>query len=318
MDHVAVFGIGSTNFRAAVATTSGNLLTEPAVEPTRPRDLADQLVAAVGDLRESTDRPLDAVAVSTAGLVDDAAGTIRAFDTPDGETLDRIDVASAVGRAHDLPVTLVNDCNAAALGEWHYGARDDEDCLAYVTFGTGIGGGVVEGGRLLRGERGQAGEFGLLPVAPHEYESTGVAGAWEAVCSGRGIPRLAAEFAEGAEGDEAPSPGAVGLDGGARTAEDVFAAADAGEAWAEDCLDAVARYNAAGIAAVCNAVDPGLVTLGGGVALNNADRIVSGIEGHLDRFLFVERPEIRCTPLGDDIGLYGAVAAVGAGPDAGG
>jgi len=305
MDCVAAFGIGSTNFRSAVATADGTLLTEPGVEPTRPRELADQLVAAVGDLQRSADRSLDAVAVSTTGLVDDDAGTIREFDTPAGETVDRIAVASAVERAHGLPVALVNDCNAAALGEWYHGARDDEECLAHVTFGTGIGGGVVADGRLLRGERGQAGEFGLLPVGPHEYESTGVAGAWEAVCSGRGIPAFAARRIEA----DAGSAGAERVDTDALTAEDVFAAADAGEGWAVTCLDAVARYNAAGVAAVCNAVNPGVVTLGGGVALHNPDRIVSGIEERLDRFLFVDRPTIRLTPLGDDIGLYGALAA---------
>ncbi|WP_436929224.1 ROK family protein [Halosimplex halobium] len=313
MDRVAAFGIGSTNFRAAVATTSGEFLTDVAAEPTRPRDLADQLATAVGDLRRSTDHPIDAVAVSTAGLVDDSAGVIREFDTPDGETVERIDVGGAVDRAHGLPVTLANDCNAAALGEWYYGARRDERCLAHLTFGTGIGGGVVEDGRLHRGESGQASEFGLLPVAPREFESTGVAGAWEAVCSGRGIPRFAAEFADDAAASDAERgdgrSGAVGLDGGGHTAEAVFAAADAGEAWARDCLDEVDRYNAAGVAAVCNAVNPGLVTLGGGVALNNPDRILSGIEAHLDRYLFVDRPTVRLTPLGDDIGLYGALAA---------
>jgi glucokinase len=307
MNHVAAFGIGSTNFRSAVAATDGELLTAPTVEPTRPDGLADQVVAAVADLRGATGDDLDGVAVSTTGLVDDA-GVIRAFDTPAGETVDRIDVATPVDRAHGLPVTLVNDCNAAALGEWHYGARESEDCLAHVTFGTGIGGGVVERGRLLRGETGQAGEFGLLPVAPHDYESTGVAGAWEAVASGRGIPEYVAGRVEAADFADAKR-----FEADDRTAEAVFAAADTGEAWAEESLDEIARYNAAGIGAVCNAVEPGLVTLGGGVARNNPDRIVDGIERYLDRFLFVDRPTLQVTPLGDDIGLYGAVAAARSG-----
>ncbi|WP_135366173.1 ROK family protein [Halosimplex halophilum] len=338
MDHVAVFGIGSTNFRSAVAATDGELLTEPAVEPTRPRDLADQLVAAVDDLRGATAQDLDAVAVSTTGLVDDADGAIRRFDTPSGETLDRIELAEPVDRAHGLPVTLVNDCNAAALGEWYYGARRDERCLAHLTFGTGIGGGVVEDGRLHRGENDQAGEFGLLPVAPHEFESTGVAGAWEAVASGRGIPEFVARRLDrdGADDesamDESAAPGDAAtsgdgstlddapadpewFDGAATTAADVFAAADAGDALAGACLDEVARYDAAGVAAVCNAVDPGLVTLGGGVALHNPEWIVAGIEEHLDRYLFVDRPTVRITPLGDDIDLYGALAAARAEPE---
>lgn len=303
MDTVAVFGIGSTNFRYTVATADGTFLADVAVEPTRPRELPAQLVAAVGELRDATTRPIDAVAISCTGLVDDAAGVICDLDTPAGETVERVDVAGPVDAAHDLPVYLVNDCNAAALGEWYYGARSDQDCLVHVTFGTGIGGGIVEDGRLSRGESGQAGEFGLLPVAPHEYASTGVTGAWEAVCSGRGIPEYVARQRSDGEEKFAVSE--------EFTAEAVFEAAAAGEEFAETCLDEIARYNAAGIAAICNAVNPGLVTLGGGVALNNGEWIVSGIERSLDEFLFVDAPELTLSPLGDDVGLYGALAVYG-------
>ncbi|WP_459193232.1 ROK family protein [Halosimplex sp. J119] len=313
MDHVAVFGIGSTNFRYAVATTDGEFLTDVAVSRTRHDELPDQLVAAIGELQGETAHALDSVAVSCTGLVDSAAGAIRELDTPAGETIDRVDVATPVDRAHGLPVKLVNDCNAAALGEWYYGARTDQRCLAHVTFGTGIGGGVVQDGRLVRGNSGQAGEFGLLPIAPHgDYESTGVDGAWEAICSGRGIPEYVAQRASGDESstDGRAEPETRERFDGSTTAEDVFSAAAAGDDHACDCLDEIARYNAAGIAAICNAVNPGLITIGGGVALNNPDWIVSGIDRYLDRYLFVDRPALQISPLGDDIGLYGALAAV--------
>ena len=299
MDHVAVFGIGSTNFRYTVANSDGEFLSEVSVEPTRPRELSSQLVRAVEALRESY--VLDAVAISCTGLVDASAGVIRDLDTPAGETIDRVDVASPIEEAHGLPVHLVNDCNAAALGEWHYGARSDEDSLVHVTFGTGIGGGIVEDGRLVHGESGQAGEFGLLPIGPHECVSTGVAGAWEAVCSGRGIPAFVAKCAR--------EEGQTGfVDAESFSAKDVFEAASSGDGFATECLDEIARYNAAGVAAICNAVNPGLITLGGGVALNNPDWIVSGIERWLDEYLFVDAPSIQVSPLGDDIGLYGALA----------
>lgn len=297
MDHVAVFGIGSTNFRYTVAEADGTFQAPVSVEPTRPRELSAQLVAAVEELGDVW--PLDAVGISCTGLVDASTGGILDLDTPAGETVDRVDIAGPVEAAHGSPVTLVNDCNAAALGEWRYGMGRDEDCVAHVTFGTGVGGGVVEGGRLVRGESGRAGEFGLLPVVPHRFTSTGVAGAWEAVCSGRGIPRFVASRC-----DQGTFADAATFD-----AEDVFGAAASGDEFAADCLDEVARYNAAGIGAVCNAVNPGLVTLGGGVALNNPDWIVDGIERHVDEYLFVDRPTIECSPLGDDVGLYGALAA---------
>lgn len=323
MEYVAVFGVGSTNFRYAVATPDGTFLTDVTVEATRPRDVAAQLVDAVSTLQDATAHGLDAVGVACTGLVDPATGTVFDLDTPDGETISRTDLATPVAETHDLPVFVANDCNAAALGEWYFGARTDQDCLAHVTFGTGIGGGVVEDGRLLRGDAGQAGEFGVLPVAPDsDLASTGVTGAWEAIASGRGIPEYVARRSREVEDGDGDRSGDRTLDdrtgaadetsrftdSDAFTAEDVFDAAAAGDEFAQVSLDEIARYNGAGIAAVCNAVNPGLVTLGGGVALNNPEWIVDGIEASLDEFLFVDRPTVELSPLGDDVGLYGALA----------
>lgn len=302
MDQVAVFGIGSTNFRYGVAVPDGDVVTDVTVEPTRPHELEEQLVDAVDDLAARTPDSLSGVAVSCTGLADRESGRIRDLDTPAGDTVDQIDVAGAVQAHHDLPVVVENDCNAATLGEWHYGSRDGVETLVHVTFGTGIGGGVVDDGHLLRGDSAQAGEFGLLPVAPDsDVASTGVTGAWEAFCSGRGIARTVTDRLRTEEPEttlEAPV-----------TAQDVFAAATAGDAFAQSCLDRVARYNAAGIAAVCNALNPGLITVGGGVAMNNDEAVLGGIDPYLDDYLFVDRPEIRLSRLGDDIGLYGALAA---------
>jgi glucokinase len=317
MDYVAVFGIGSTNFRYTVASSDGEFLEAVSVEPTRHRELPAQLIAAIDELQTATPHTLGAIGISCTGLVDSTGGVIRDLDTPAGETIDRLDIATPINQTHDLPVVLANDCNAAALGEWWFGARADQDCLVHVTFGTGIGGGIVEQGRLVRGEAGQAGEFGLLPVAPHSgLTSTGVRGAWEAVCSGRGIPQYVAQRANEAANRDASGDGrtvtglSLDADQSAWTAEDIFDAAAAGDSFAQDCLDEIAQYNAAGIAAICNAVNPGVITLGGGVTLNNPDWIIEGIEASLEEYLFVERPSIQLTPLGDDIGLYGALAAV--------
>lgn len=302
MEQIAVFGIGSTNFRYGVAVPSGDIVTDVTVEPTRPHALATQLVEAIDDLQHRTTEPLSGASISCTGLVDKDTGRITELDTPDGETVDRIEAAAAIHEAHELPVVLENDCNAAVLGEWHYGSRDGVESLVHVTFGTGIGGGVVERGQLLRGESAQAGEFGLLPVAPRsDVESTGVTGAWEAFCSGRGIAQRVSERLA------TDDPETV-LDGEV-DAQAVFAAADAGDEFALACLDRVARYNAAGVAAICNAVNPGLVTVGGGVAMNNPEVVLGGIERYLDDYLFVEPPDLRISRLGDDIGLYGALAS---------
>lgn len=318
MDTVGVFGIGSTNFRYAAATPDGTL-HDISVEPTRPHGLSEQLCAAISELQDSSGDTLDAVSIATTGLADSDGGAIRKLDTPAGDTVESVDVRSEIQRNHDLPVVLENDCSASALGEWQFGARNGHSSVVHVTFGTGIGGGLVEDGQLVSGEHTQAGEFGLIPVAPNaELESTGVRGAWEAFCSGRGIPQFASHLAET---EIRGSTAAGGIDhsalnddlasqvgSGTLDAKSVFQAFEEGDAFAATCLDRVARMNAAGIASICNTVNPGLITLGGGVALNNPDWIRDGIDTYLDDYLFVERPEIKVTQLRDDIGLYGALA----------
>lgn len=303
MDRIAVFGIGSTNFRYAVATPTGDFLTDVRVEPTRPRELGDQILDAIDGLVADSPGELSAVSVSAPGLVDRTSGTIRKFDTADGNSVDEVTVESLVEAEFGLPVYLDNDCNASALGEWHFGSNSEFDSVAHVTFGTGVGGGVVEAGQLIRGEDGQAGEFGLIPVASEsDRESSGVTGAWEAFCSGRGIP----QFAESLLDDQDPDSTLAGRS--AFTAQDVFVAAEDGDQFALDCLDHIARYNAVGIAAITNTFNPGLITVGGGVALNNESRVLDGIERYLDDYVFVDEPVIRTSRLGDDIGLYGALA----------
>ncbi|WP_255171349.1 ROK family protein [Natrononativus amylolyticus] len=308
MDLVALFGIGSTNFHYTIGTPAGDFVTAVSTEPTQPHRLEDQLLETVAELQ--TTESLDAVAISAPGLVDPEAGCIRKFDTADGAFIDRIDLREPIERTFDLPVYLENDCSASALGEWYFGRRGEYDCVLHLTFGTGIGGGVVEHGTLLRGDSGQAGEFGLVSVDPgSDLESDGVPGAWEAFCSGRGIPEYVAHRLEGedwAATDSELVHTAVTTDE-RLSAPDVFAAAAAGDEFARSCLERLGRYNAVGVGALCNAYNPGLVTVGGGVALNNPDWLLEGLEAHLDRFCFVDRPSIEITPLGEEIGLYGAL-----------
>ncbi|WP_227357503.1 ROK family protein [Haladaptatus salinisoli] len=303
MESIAVFGIGSTHFRYAVGTSSGKFLTDIKIESTQPNALQTQIVDAVRQLDQIVPATISAVSISCTGLVDHQAGILQELDTKHGTAVHDIDLRSTIRSKFDLPVFLENDCTAAALGEWHFGAGKPYNCVAHVTFGTGIGAGVVEQGRLLRGESGQAAEVGLFPVAPtFELDSFGVPGAWEALCSGRGIPeyithRLQTENRE-----------TILKDISNLKARDLFIAADAGDTVAQAYLDQIARYNAVGIGVLCNAFNPGLVTLGGGVALNNQQTILEGIQTYVDDFLYVDKPTIKITEQGDEIGLYGALA----------
>jgi glucokinase len=303
-DPVAVVDVGSTTVRYG-RVADGNLV-DVDTEPTRPTDLPAQLVGVVRRLRG--DAEVGHVAVSTTGLVDHERGVVTEFDTADGDTLHDIALAEVIEAELGLPVTVENDCTAAALGEAVFGDGRDYGTVVHVTVGTGIGAGVVVDGEPLRGERGYAAEVGLIPVvADGDLASTGVRGAWEAYCGGRGIPR----FAERLLADADDGRDSVLRAGGGLTAPDVFAAAADGDAVARDCLDRVARYNAAGVGAVLNAFDPGIVTVGGSVARNNPEWFFGGLDRSLDDYALADPPAVRLTALGADIELYGAAAAAG-------
>lgn len=302
MTEIAIFGIGGTNFRYAAGTEEGELLTDVRIEPTDHANLDTQVTDAIRSLRSEGYSPGSA-GISCAGLVDVSAGAIELMHTPAGDPIRDLDVAGAVNEAFGIPAFVRNDCDVAVLGEYEFGAGQEYETVVHVTMGTGIGAGVIDHGHLLSGEETFAAEVGYLPVRAHANLSQAeVEGAWEAHCGGRGIPeyveeRLAAEDrSTELRKVEAVDP------------ETLFEAAAGGDDVAMDCLERIHRYNAMGIGAIANLFDPGLITLGGGIVLNNADEVLSGIRRHLDDFCLTDRTEFAVTGLGGDIGLYGAMA----------
>lgn len=298
--HIAVVDIGSTHIRFANATSKGPL--DVHTEQTHPAELTTQLTRIVERLQRQSES-LQCVSISTTGLVDVERGVIVEFDTATGETLHDIPLTRTLEAEFGLPTTLENDCTAAALGEDRFGVGQQYDTVVHVTFGTGIGAGVIIDGRPLRGERGYGAEVGLIPlVADGELTSTGVRGAWEAYCSGRGIPQFATHLFTTDERDS------VLRDRPTLTAPAVFDAAADGDEIACKCLEQVARYNAAGIGAIANTYDPGVITLGGSVALKNPEWMLDGIHQSLDEYVLADPPALQLTSLGADIELYGATA----------
>ncbi|WP_436935051.1 ROK family protein [Halovenus marina] len=294
---IGVLGIGSTNLYSGLGDPVAGTLRAVERQPTRAHDLDSQAVEIVDRLIEENG-DLETVCIACAGLVSDTE--IRKFDTPDGEIIERVPIGDSIEKTHGIDVCLENDCTASTLAEWFYGAGREYDSIVHLTFGTGIGCGVVERGRLLRGETDQAGEVGLLPVVSDgDLESAGVTGAWEAYCSGRGIPNYAAQLLGQEDETDLDQP---------TTAKAVFEAAANGDTVAQNALEQVGKYNAAGLGAVANAYNPGLITVGGGVALNNCEWFQESVLPHFEEYCFVDQPAIEMTTLEDQIGLYGALA----------
>ncbi len=160
-------------------------------------------------------------------------------------------------------MAVTNDATCAALAEWRFGAGRGVDDMVMVTLGTGIGGGVVAGGRLIVGANGFAGEFGHMVVDPDGPPCPcGRRGCWERYASGSGLAQLARAAAVGGRLRRVVE--VAGGDAGMVRGEHVQAAAREGDPGAVAVVDEFARWVALGLVNLTNALDPARFVLGGG------------------------------------------------------
>jgi glucokinase len=249
---------------------------------------------------------VESVGVGSFGPIDISSGCI--METPNFP-FKEIPVTEPFREEFHAPVSLLNDCAAAVLGERHFGAGRGLDNLAYVTLSTGLGGGAIVDGHLLIGKDGNAVEVGHITIDPSSSLTCGCGspGHWEAHSSGNSIPNFVKHVIRDEEGGSMLY-GLAGRDLEGLNAEVLFEAAKSGDATALRIIGELGRVNAVGFANVVNAYDPELVTIGGSIALNNPELILEPILENIDRHLINRKPRIMITPLGEDVVLYGALS----------
>lgn len=230
-------------------------------------------VAQMAGMAQGFAGRFDRAGIAVTGLVKD--GMWSALNPGTLAIPGQFPLREAAEAALGVPVTLRNDAQAAAWGEYRHGAGQGLD-LVFLTLSTGIGGGVVTGGRLLQGRGGLAGSFGQLLPLPE-----GEAVRFEDAASGRWMAEVAK-----------------------RDARAVFAAA--AEPWAEAILATAARR----VARLCHDLqlmfDPDVIVIGGGVGL--APGQIGRIAGFLADLPAVQRPTLVPAALGKDAGVIGIAA----------
>jgi glucokinase len=258
------FDIGGTKVAAGVVDESGQVLAEARRRtPSRdPAHIVDVVVEIVNQLRTEFD--VSAVGIGAAGFVDvERAVVLFAANLAWRDTPIRADISSRL----DLPVVVENDANAAAWGEFRFGAGGDEPDVIVMTIGTGIGAGIIINGQLHRGRFGIAGEPGHMRVVPGgRLCGCGNRGCLEQYCSGTALVRAAREVAQERPGDAArlldlAKGDIANIDGPV-----VTKAAQEGDPAAVDCFDEIGRWLGQGLADLAALLDPGRFVIGGGVA----------------------------------------------------
>ncbi|MFJ9828485.1 ROK family glucokinase [Streptomyces sp. NPDC101160] len=298
--------IGGTKIAAGVVDEEGNILdTHTVPTPPTPEGIVDAICAAVSEAGKGYQ--IEAVGIGAAGYVDDKRATVLFAPNIHWRHEPLKDkVEQRVG----LPVVVENDANAAAWGEYRFGAGQGHEDVICITLGTGLGGGIIIGNKLRRGRFGVAAEFGHIRVVPDGLLcGCGSQGCWEQYASGRALVRYAKQRAAAT-----PENATVLLGLGDGTPEGiegrhVSEAARAGDKVAIDSFRELARWAGAGLADLASLFDPSAFIVGGGVS-DEGELVLDPIRKSFRRWLIGGRyrphAQVLAAKLGNKAGLVGA------------
>ncbi len=273
----------------------------------------EALASVTEQLRAAVDVEVASVGVGAPGLVDNTGVLRYAPNLPGGNGLDIASRLSA--RLGGMRTVVDNDATCATVAEWAFGAATGVTDAVMVTLGTGIGGGVIAGGHVVRGASGFAGEIGHMVVDPTGPPCPcGKRGCWERFASGSGLGRLAREAAHAGRLDEVVS--LAGGDAESVRGEHVTKAAKAGDPAALAVLGELGWWLALGLSNLALVLDPAVMVYGGGL-VETVTLVLNKVRADFDDLLEGRRfrPEVGIEPalLGERAGAIGAALVARAG-----
>jgi len=305
--------LGGTKVEVAQVDATGVMgqrLRRPTDVKDGPSAVEAEIVAAVHDLQTQVGSSAMGVGVGVAGQVDRDNGTVRFAPNLDWHD---VPLQADLNEALDLPVLATNDVRAATWGEWLHGAGQGCGDLICLFLGTGIGGGIVSGGRILSGCSNTAGELGHMTIDLNGPPChCGNQGCLEALAGGWAVARQAQ-----AAVSNQPDAGSTLLEmaGGkpeAITAKLVVQAAHSGDALAGQLVDAMTQALIAGAVSLVNAFNPRRLILGGGLIEGLPELIEQVNQGLRQRALTAASAPLEVVPaqLHNDAGAVGAASMV--------
>ena len=252
--------VGGTKIAAGVVSPDGDILNEVRYPSAGPQKrLLSTIARAVNEVKNGFE--VGGICLAVPGTVSTAENKI--IDAPNLHAIEGVPLKDELEERTGLSTTVENDANAAAWGEFRFGAGSEATHLVFITLGTGVGGGVVSHGVLLRGAQGAGGELGHITIqATGPRCGCGNHGCLEALASGTAIARRAREVAsenpDSALGRLAVERMVLG--------EDVAELAREGDEAARSVLEETGRWLGIGLAGYVNVFNPEVIAVGGGAA----------------------------------------------------
>lgn len=305
-----VFGvdIGGTTVKLGLFDVEGNLLDKWEI-PTRTQDSGSHILPDIADsIRNKIDEKkideemIAGVGVGAPGPIDSEGVVHRAVNLG----WETFSIKETLEGILHMPVMAGNDANVAALGEMWKGGGQGSNDLIVVTLGTGVGGGIIIGGKMLTGATGAGGEIGHIHVEDSETESCGCGnkGCLEQYASATGITRLANRKLKESDKDSILRQGEV-------SAKTVFDAVKEKDALAMEVAEEFGKYLGDGLAVIAGVVNPEAIVIGGGVS-KAGEILMDYIKPHYEKNVFHGSKDVKFSlaTLGNDAGIYGAAKLV--------
>ena len=282
---LAGIDLGGTQVRVALARSDGRLVASIKTKTSllgTPQGLVDWASSEID--RHRGREKVRSITIAAPGPIDVKRGVLV---NPPNLPWQNVPLAAMLGRATGAKVQLANDADMAGLGEFHHGAGRGTRNMVYITWSTGVGGGLIIDGKLHRGGHGTAGEVGHMIIDPDgPLDNCGQRGCLEAMAGGASLAR------------ETGHPAA-----------ELFRAAARGDRHAGMVVERAARYMGLALISLTNALDPELFVMGGGVTRSWALVQPTMLET-LKSSPFIKparRPRLLRARLGDRAGQVGAV-----------
>lgn len=306
------FGVdlGGTTVKIGLFETSGTLLEKWEI-PTRTQNHSENLLPDIAQalMNKLAEKRIQVSDVEGIGMGVPGAALEGRYVKP-CVNLDHwggFDVSERLSGLCGLPVTVLNDANAAALGEMSHGGGRGSKNMVFVTLGTGVGGGVIVDGKLLSGAHGAGGEIGHIKVNADETLVCGCGkrGCLEQYASATGLLRSARELLA-SSGETTALRRYENL-----SCKDIFDCAKEGDAVALRLVDGMTRILGMALAALSCVCDPEIIVIGGGVA-RAGDILLDSVRKHFKDYVFpaAEETDFALAELGSDAGIYGGVQMV--------
>lgn len=252
---------------------------------------------------------IKAIGISCGGPLDSKTG--RILSPPNLASWDDVPIVEMTEKAFGVKTYLQNDANACAVAEWKFGAANGTENAIFLTFGTGMGAGLILGGRLYEGTNGMAGEIGHIRMAENGPVGYGKTGSFEGFCSGGGIAQTAKIMVcEALQKGEKPSFCESIDDIDTVTAKSVAQAARNGDDLAIKIYEQCGEYLGRGLSVLIDILNPEVIVIGS-IYERSGDLLKKTMQKAIEReALCISASVCKIVPamLGDSIGDYAALA----------